>query len=224
MVRHAVQHYGVTALGVTLSAQQAQYAAAQLERDGLSDRGEVRHLDYRDVTETGFDVVSSIGLTEHIGPRNYPAYFEFLRGKLVDGGRLLNHCITRPDNTRPGAPERGFINRYVFPDGQLTGSGDIVRAAENAGLEVRHHENLRDHYAMTCRDWCANLSKNWDDAVAEAGLGTARVWGLYLAGSRLSFERNRIQLHQVLMVRTPRDGRSGFGLETLWPDSLPVGA
>ncbi len=220
MVRHAVRHYGVTALGVTLSEQQARYAAARLEREGLSDRGQVRHLDYRDVTETGFDVVSSIGLTEHVGPKNYPAYFAFLRSKLADGGRLLNHCITRPDNTQPGAPERGFIHRYVFPDGGLTGSGDIVRAAENAGFEVRHHENLRDHYAMTCRDWCANLSKNWDEAVGEAGLGTARVWGLYLAGSRLSFERNRIQLHQVLMAKTDASGVAGFGLETLWPAEL----
>ncbi|MGV1009685.1 MAG: class I SAM-dependent methyltransferase [Dermatophilaceae bacterium] len=217
MVRHAVKHYGVTALGVTLSEQQARYADERLRREGLSDRGEVRHLDYRDVTETGFDAVASIGLTEHVGPSNYPGYFEFLRSKLVDGGRLLNHCITRPDNQHAATVERGFINRYVFPDGGLTGSGDIVRAAENTGFEVRHHENLRDHYALTCRDWCTNLSKNWDEAVAEAGLGTARVWGLYLAGSRLSFERNRIQLHQVLMARTDTNGRAGFSLDSLWP-------
>ncbi len=218
MVAHAVRHYGVSALGVTLSTQQAAYAAARLQREGLADRAQVRHQDYRDVSEEGFDAVSSIGLTEHIGPRNYPAYFGFLRGKLVDGGRLLNHCITRPDNGHASLPERGFINRYVFPDGGLTGSGDIVTAAENAGLEVRHHENIREHYGMTCRDWCANLSKNWDECVSEAGRGTARVWGLYLAGSRLSFERNRIQLHQVLFARTTGSGRSGFGLATLFPE------
>ncbi|MEI2766295.1 MAG: class I SAM-dependent methyltransferase [Dermatophilaceae bacterium] len=218
MVSHAVRHYGVSALGVTLSAEQARYAADRLAREGIADRAQVRHLDYRDVTESGFDAVSSIGLTEHIGPRNYGDYFAFLRQRLAEGGRLLNHCITRPDNRHAGAPERGFINRYVFPDGELTGSGDIVRAAEDVGLEVRHHENLREHYALTCRDWCANLSKHWDESVAEVGRGTARVWGLYLAGSRLSFERNRIQLHQVLMVRTPTSGRAGFGLGTLWPE------
>ncbi len=221
MVSHAVRHYGVTALGVTLSREQAAYAAARLEREGLSGRAEVRHLDYRDVTEDGFDAVSSIGLTEHIGPKNYPAYFRFLRTRLRDGGRLLNHCITRPHNLTPGIPHRGFINRYVFPDGGLTGSGDIVRAAEDEGLEVRHHENLREHYALTCADWCANLSKNWDECVAEAGRGTARVWGLYLAGSRLSFERNRIQLHQVLMARTTDGGRSSFGLAALFPEQAP---
>jgi cyclopropane-fatty-acyl-phospholipid synthase len=216
MVRHAVRNYGVRALGVTLSAAQARYAADRLAAEGLSGVAEIRHLDYRDVTESGFDAVSSIGLTEHIGPKNYPAYFRFLRSRLAPGGRLLNHCITRPDNQHPGIPERGFINRYVFPDGGLTGSGAIVRAAEDEGLEVRHHENLREHYALTCRDWCSNLSKNWDEAVAEAGRNTARVWGLYLAGSRLAFERNRIQLHQVLLTNTGHEGHSGFGLATLF--------
>jgi cyclopropane-fatty-acyl-phospholipid synthase len=216
MVRHAVLHYGVTAIGVTLSREQAEWGAARLEREGLAGLGEVRHGDYRDVVEDDFDAVSSIGLTEHIGVSNYPSYFRFLRSRLRDEGRLLNHCITRPDNEHPGVPSRGFINRYVFPDGGLTGSGDIVRVMENEGLEVRHHENLREHYAMTTRDWCQNLSDHWTEAVAEVGLGVARVWGLYLAGSRLSFERNRIQLHQVLASKTSSNGVSGFGLRPTW--------
>jgi Cyclopropane fatty acid synthase and related methyltransferases len=212
MVRHAVTHYGVTALGVTLSSEQAAWASEAIRRDGLEGRAEVRHADYRDVTERGFDAVSSIGLTEHIGVRNYPAYFRFLRSRLRDEGRLLNHCITRPDNQHPGLPTRGFINRYVFPDGELTGSGDIVRVMENEGLEVKHHENLREHYALTLAGWNANLAKNWDDCVALAGLGRARVWGLYMAGSRLGFEDNGIQLHQVLATRTSEAGAAGYPL------------
>ncbi len=222
MVSHAVRHYGVTALGVTLSAEQARYAARRLAAEGLAGRAQIRRLDYRDVPETGFDAVSSIGLTEHVGPRRYGQYFAFLHSRLVDGGRLLNHCITRPDNGHVTIPERGFINRYVFPDAGLTGSGDIVVAAENSGLEVRHQENLREHYALTCRDWCANLSANWAECVRLGGLVTARVWGLYLAGSRLSFQRNRIQLHQVLLTRTAPGGRSGFGLDVLYPERLTV--
>lgn len=212
MVRHAVKHYGVTALGVTLSREQATWAQKAIAADGIGDRAEVRFGDYRDVTERGFDAISSIGLTEHIGVKNYPAYFRFLRERLREEGRLLNHCITRPDNQHAGLPARGFINRYVFPDGELTGSGDIVRVMEDEGFEVRHHENLREHYARTCAAWNANLAKHWEECVELAGLGRARVWGLYLAGSRLAFERNEIQLHQVLGSRTSSAGVSGFAL------------
>ncbi len=216
MVRHAVKNYGVTALGVTLSEQQAAWAAKAIAEEGLTGAAEVRHSDYREVRETGFDAVSSIGLTEHIGVKNYPAYFRFLRDRLRDGGRLLNHSITRIDNRHPGIPRAGFINRYVFPDGELTGSGTMVTIMQDEGLEVRHEENLREHYGMTCRDWCRNLSDNWDEAVREVGLGTAKIWALYLAGSRLSFERNRIQLHQILGVKVPDDGNAQFPLRPTW--------
>ena len=213
MVRYAARH-GVRAIGVTLSAQQAEWAQKAIAEEGLGDLAEVRHSDYRDVHESQFDAVSSIGLTEHIGVKQYPAYFGFLREHLRPQGRLLNHCITRHDNrpTETGA----FIDRYVFPDGELTGSGTIITAAQDAGLEVMHEENLRVHYAMTLRDWCRNLVENWDAAVAEVGEGTARVWGLYMAGSRLAFERNEIQLHQVLAVRTDDEGGDGFPLRPSW--------
>lgn len=214
MVRHAAREYGVKALGVTLSREQASWAKEAIDRDGLGDLAEVRHSDYREVLETDFDAVSSIGLLEHVGVRNYPAYFSFLRERLRPEGRLLNHCITRHDNavTETGA----FIDRYVFPDGELTGSGTIIATAQDAGLEVVHEENLRRHYAMTLRDWCANLVEHWDECVAEVGEGTARVWGLYMAGSRLGFERNEIQLHQVLAVRTGDDGSDGLPLRPTW--------
>src|SRR5689334_14088419 len=174
MVRHAAEHYGVKALGVTLSKEQADWGQLRIKEQGLEDLAEVRFMDYRDVTESDFDAVSSIGLTEHIGVRNYPAYFSFLQDKLVPGGRLLNHCITRPHNrpTTTGA----FIDRYIFPDGELTGSGRIITEIQDVGLEVRHEENLREHYALTCRAWARNLRDNWDECVGEAGEETARVW------------------------------------------------
>lgn len=205
MVRYAARR-GVHATGVTLSTEQASWAEEAIADEGLTGLAEVRHCDYRDVVEKDFDAVSSIGLLEHVGVRNYPAYFAFLQSRLRPGGLLLNHCITRPDNrSEPSA--RGFIDRYVFPDGELTGSGRILTAAQDTGLEVLHEENLRPHYALTLRDWCANLVAHWDEAVAEVGLGTAKVWGLYMAGSRLAFESNGIQLHQVLAVRP--DDRAG---------------
>lgn len=207
MVRYAARH-GVNALGVTLSAEQARWARDAIADEGLSDLAEVRHGDYRDIVEDGFDAVSSIGLTEHIGVHNYPSYFGFLKSKMRPGALLLNHCITRHDN-RTGAAAGGFIDRYVFPDGELTGSGRIITEIQDVGLEVMHEENLRNHYAMTLRDWCANLVEHWDEAVAEVGLPTAKVWGLYMAGSRLGFETNVIQLHQVLAVKLDEQGKDG---------------
>jgi cyclopropane-fatty-acyl-phospholipid synthase len=214
MVRHAAREYGVKALGVTLSLEQAQWAKEAIDREGLGDLAEVRHLDYRDVVENGFDAVSSIGLTEHIGVRNYPSYFAHLRDRLKPGGRLLNHCITRPHNRRQ---ETGaFIDRYVFPDGELIGSGTIITAAQDAGLEVQHSENIRMHYASTLRDWNRNLVENWDECVAEVGEGTARVWGLYIAGSRIGFERDEVELHHVLATRNHEGGRSDFPMRPDW--------
>jgi cyclopropane-fatty-acyl-phospholipid synthase len=199
MVRYAARR-GVHALGVTLSHEQAGWAQRAIADEGL-EHAEVRYGDYRDIVETGFDAVSSIGLLEHIGVRNYPAYFRFLCSRIRPGGLLLNHCITRSDNkTEPAA--RGFIDRYVFPDGELTGSGRIITEAQDAGLEVLHEENLRPHYALTLRDWCANLVEHWDEAVSEIGLPAAKVWGLYMAGSRLAFESGGIELHHVLAVNS----------------------
>ena len=109
-----------------------------------------------------------------------------------------------------------FIDRYVFPDGELIGSGRIITAAQDVGLEVMHEENLREHYALTLAQWCRNLVEHWDECVAEVGEGTARVWGLYMAGSRLGFERNEIQLHQVLAQRPHDDGSSGLSLRPWW--------
>ncbi len=215
MVMHAAKHYGVRALGVTLSANQAEWAQKRIAQEGLSDVAEVRHLDYRDVKEGDFDAVSSIGLTEHIGDANLPSYFQFLYGKLRTGGRLLNHCITRHDN-RQAARTESFINRYVFPDGELLGPGRIITEMNDTGFEVRHEENLREHYALTLAAWCANLEKHWDEAVREVGPQKARVWRLYMAGSRLGFDRNEIQLHQVLGVKLDAHGRSFMPYRPTW--------
>lgn len=211
MVMYAAEHYGVRALGVTLSRQQAEWAQKSIAERGLADRAEVRFLDYRDVPEGRFDAISSIGLTEHIGRRQLGSYFTRLADKLRPEGRLLNHCITRP-TTRERARAGGFIDRYVFPDGELLGVGRIVSSMQNHGLEPRHAENLREHYAMTCRDWGDNLEANWQEAVAEVGLRRARVWQLYIAASRVGFDINNIQLHQVLGVKLGSGGSSGFPL------------
>jgi len=216
MVMHAARKYRVRALGVTLSEQQAVWAQRAIKEAGLEDLAEVRRQDYREVAEADFDAISSIGLTEHVGKAQLPGYFGFLYGKLNPGGRLLNHCITRPDNRGPARVTDGFIYRYVFPDGELEGPGHLVSQMHDAGFEVRHEENLREHYARTLAAWCANLDEHWDEAVAEVGEPKARVWRLYMAGSRLGFERNQIQLHQILGVKLGARGEAGMPLRPDW--------
>jgi cyclopropane-fatty-acyl-phospholipid synthase len=213
MVRYAARR-GVRALGATLSAEQVAWAQQTIADEGLSELAEVRHCDYRDVSETGFDAVSSIGMTEHIGVKNYPAYFGFLKSKLRTGGLLLNHCITTADNSTYKGD--AFTDRYVFPDGEITGVGRVITEIQKTGFEVLHEEDFRLHYAKTLRGWCQNLVDHWDEAVAEVGLGRAKVWGLYMAASVLGFERNQCQLHHVLAANVDKRGEEDLPLRPWW--------
>jgi cyclopropane-fatty-acyl-phospholipid synthase len=216
MVLHAVKNYGVQAIGVTLSEQQAIWGQDAIKEAGLEGSAQIRFCDYRDVTETDVDAISSIGLTEHIGRAHYPAYFSFLNDKLKPEGRMLNHTITRPGDTEPTHYRKSFINRYVFPDGELSAPGVIMNAFNDSGFEIRHGENLREHYALTLKHWCQNLEDHWEEAVTEVGLGTARVWRLYMAASRMGFEMNTIQLHQMLGVKLGPRGKSGMPLRAVF--------
>jgi cyclopropane-fatty-acyl-phospholipid synthase len=127
----------------------------------------------------------------------------------------VNHAITRPQGKGAGMDPDGFVNRYVFPDGELLELGQIISAMHKVGLEVRHAETLREHYARTLRHWVSNLEQNWDEAVAEVGTARARIWRLYMAGSSLAFANNDIQVQQVLAVR-PDGGKSGMALRPDW--------
>ncbi|MBK9178147.1 MAG: class I SAM-dependent methyltransferase [Acidimicrobiales bacterium] len=215
MVLHAARHHGVEAVGITLSARQAELAAARIRDAGLTGRCEVRHQDYREVADGPYDAISSIGMFEHVGLARLGEYLARLHGLLRPEGRLLNHGIARPADTRPRLARRGFVNRYVFPDGELHEVGAVVSAIQQAGFEARHVESLREHYALTLRRWVANLERSWEQAVAEVGAGRARVWRLYLAGSAANFETGRYQIHQVLAVR-PAAGRGGLPLRPSW--------
>jgi cyclopropane-fatty-acyl-phospholipid synthase len=128
---------------------------------------------------------------------------------------MLNYTITRPSNLHRHRTGR-FINRYVFPDGELQGLGTVIAAMHDGGLEVRYEESLREHYSMTLRAWGENLERHWDQAVAEVGEQRARVWRLYMAISRIGFDLNHIQIHQILGVKVSSRGRSGMGLRPSW--------
>ncbi|MGW3039910.1 class I SAM-dependent methyltransferase [Kitasatospora sp. NPDC001159] len=211
LLLHAAEHYGVTAVGVSISKEQVALARARVEEAGLADRVEVRLQDYREITDGPFDAISSVGMAEHVGSEQYRAYAEGLYRLLAPGGRLLNHQIARrPDY--PGEPHRTspFINRYVFPDGELSPVGSTVARLEEAGFEVRDVEALREHYALTLREWVANLEAHWTEAVRLVGRGRARVWRLYMAASALAFEQNRIGVNQVLAARSTEEGAAGL--------------
>jgi cyclopropane-fatty-acyl-phospholipid synthase len=215
MVLHAAREYGVRAVGITLSEEQATFARKRIADAGLADRIEIRVQDYREIKDEPFDAISSIGMAEHVGRAQYAEYASALYDLLTPGGRLLNHQIAR----RPLADEETyrvdeFIDRYVFPDGELAPVGRTAGQLEEAGFEVRDVEAIREHYALTLRSWVANLEARWDEAVRLTSAGRARVWRLYMAASALSFERNRIGVNQVLAIRTPESGASGVPLRT----------
>ncbi|MEP7180203.1 MAG: cyclopropane-fatty-acyl-phospholipid synthase family protein, partial [Pseudonocardiales bacterium] len=179
---HAARTFGAQVVGVTISHEQAAYATKRMAEEGVSDLVDIRVQDYRDVRDGPFDAISSIGMAEHVGLTMLPVYAAGLFALLRPGGRLLNHAISR----RPGEPtafsKTSFIDRYVFPDGELLPVAMMIEAIEGAGFEVRDVESLREHYALTLRAWVANLEAGWDDAVAAASAARARIWRLYMAG------------------------------------------
>jgi cyclopropane-fatty-acyl-phospholipid synthase len=231
---HAARHYGVGVVGVTLSEPQRAYATEQARLSGVSDLVEFRLQDFRDITDGPFDAISSIGMSEHVGRKSLPQYTQLMWDLLKPGGRFLNHAIGKPVShdvdpqpTRtselnrqvqialglrgPSKVNSAFINRYVFPDGELHEVGTMVSMFQAHGFEVRHVESLREHYALTLRRWVDNLVKRFDEAEEEVGAERARVWRLYMSGSAVGFERHHLEIHQVLNVR-PAEGRSGLSL------------
>lgn len=197
---HAAARYGVSVVGVTLSTEQAVLARKRAADAGLTDRVEIRVQDYRDVGDGPFDAISSIGMSEHVGRAQTPAYAAALFGLLRPGGRLLNHAISW--NAGPTSPDPdSFIPRYVFPDGEMISLGEMVSALETARFEVLDVEALRRHYALTLRAWVSRLEQNWEQAVRLAGEGRARVWRLYMAASAIGFENGLTGVNQVLVRR-----------------------
>jgi cyclopropane-fatty-acyl-phospholipid synthase len=208
---HAAQHYGVTAVGVTLSAQQRAFGMARVAELGLSDKIEIRLQDYREIGDQPFDAVSSIEMGEHVGEHNYPVYAAQLHRLLKPQGRLLLQQMSRGSagaNTAPGGGD--FMERYVAPDMFMRPLGSTLNVLEAAGLEVADVHSLREHYVWTVRPWLDTLQDRRAEAVALVGEEQWRVWLLYLAGASLAFAENRMGVHQVLAVRPDADGRSGL--------------
>jgi len=201
LVLWAAEHYRVRALGVTLSENQYRYAQSQIEERGLQDLCEVRLLDYRDVPEDEpFDKIASVGMFEHVGRKNLPAYFAKIGRLLRPGGLLMNHGITlnAPDQAELGSGIGQFIDAYVFPGGELVHISHAIEQMSAQGLECHDVESLRPHYARTLWHWVERLEANADAARALAGERLFRIWRIYMAGSAHAFERGWMSVYQVL--------------------------
>jgi cyclopropane-fatty-acyl-phospholipid synthase len=209
LVRYAAAHYGVRAVGVTLSEPQAQYAQEQIRADGLQGRAEVRVADYREIADKPFDKLVSVGMFEHVGRARLPEYFRKAWDLLRPGGLFLNHGIAaRPSivirRTRALGPT--FMQAHVFPDGELEPIADTLVAAEAVGFEVRDVENLREHYAQTLRLWRRALEAGARRAVDLVGEGRYRTWRLFLAASAQGFASGRTEVFQALLARPDASG------------------
>ena len=197
---------GAYATGITLSRRQHEEANRRIAALGLGDLARVELLDYRDVREE-YDAIASVGMIEHVGRERYAEYFGTAYRALRGGGLFLNHGIVSQARDGKGFRAGGdFVGRYVFPDGDLANVDTAIRAAENAGFEVRDVENLREHYARTLRAWVRNLESHWDAAVDTTDLSTARIWRLYMAGSARGFARAEMGLMQTLLAKRRPDG------------------
>ncbi|MHB1093940.1 class I SAM-dependent methyltransferase [Thiobacillus sp.] len=205
LIRWAAVHYGVTAHGITLSRNQYEYCLRQIAERGLQGRVGVELRDYRDVAgDAQFDKIVSVGMFEHVGIRNLPLYFGTARRLLKPGGLFLNHGITHDSEGWRKSVSTQFINRYVFPDGELDTVSNAQRAMERSGFEILDVEALRPHYALTLRHWVRRLEAGREEALRHVSEPSYRVWRLYMAACALAFEAGDAGVYQILAGKRAR--------------------
>lgn len=214
LIRYAAINYGVKAHGITLSQEQHDYAKAKIDELGLSDQVSVEICDYADHQGT-YDKISSIGMSEHIGIANYPRYFNKINSMLRDRGIVLNHAIARrakksKREARKIRPERAFILKYIFPGSELVPVGMTTDFLECSGFEVHDVESWREHYALTLKHWCENLSNNKDEAIRLVGPERYRLWVAYMCGGSVGFTAGSIKIFQVVATKRASKGLSGM--------------
>jgi cyclopropane-fatty-acyl-phospholipid synthase len=199
LVIRAAQKYGARCVGVTLSERQTELARERVAKLGLQDKIEIRLQDYRDV-EGEFDRITSVGMFEHVGVQHLPEYFSRVRKLLAPGGVVMNHGITTTDIDNGSTPYGGgeFIDKYVFPHGELAHLSTVIRTMQQGGLEVRDVENLRRHYAKTCATWTENFENNADRIRTLTDPKRFRIWHVYLAGCAYAFAHDWISLYQIV--------------------------
>lgn len=199
LVCWAAREFGARAHGITLSERQLDYARSRIRDEGLEGQVTVELLDYRDLPgEATFDKVTSVGMFEHVGLKNLPAYYAAVSRVLAPGGLFLNHGITHDQEGWKRTVATEFINRYVFPDGELDCVSNIQLGMERGGFEIHDVEGLRPHYALTLRHWVDRLERHREAAIALVGEPAFRVWRLYMAACAIEFEAGGTGIYQIL--------------------------
>ena len=219
LLMRAAQCYGVDATGITLSENQFRLATERIRAAGLQDRCRVLLQDYRDHLQEGFyDKIASVGMFEHVGLKNLPTYFGAVQRLLRERGLFLNHGITSSDtkSRTVGMGAGEFIERYVFPKGELPHLHRVVHDMSGQDLEVHDVECLRPHYVMTLEHWSANFERRMAQAVAASSERTARIWRIYLAGCAHAFEQRWISIYQILASKQTKPGRAELPLTRDW--------
>lgn len=209
LIFHAVESYGAKALGITLSQEQFTYVQSEIERRKLGGRCTVALADYRELEEAqAFDKIASVGMFEHVGRENFPAYCQKIFRLLKPGGLVMNHGITaaQPDARGLGSGIARFVEDYVFPGGELLHVSEVARHMAEAGLELRDAECLRPHYAQTLWHWVRRLELNDARARDLVGEKTYRIWRVYMAGSAHAFQRGWLSIFQLLGGKPLADG------------------
>ncbi|MEX2176819.1 MAG: cyclopropane-fatty-acyl-phospholipid synthase family protein [Pirellulaceae bacterium] len=212
LVCHAARNYGVRAHGVTLSQTQFDFATEKVCRLGLESQVRIELRDYSTL-DGQYDKISSIGMYEHVGIKNYPVYFDKINSLLRDRGILLNHGITRPakrskSRFRRIRPEQRLILKYIFPGGELDHIGHTCESLETCRFEVHDVEDWREHYYLTTRHWCQRLAARKDEAIELVGPERYRLWALYLAGVSFAFYDNSARIYQVVASKHAKKGRA----------------
>jgi cyclopropane-fatty-acyl-phospholipid synthase len=215
LILWAARHYEVTALGITLSEEQHAYASARIREFGLEGRCEVCLMDYRDVQEDiSYDKIASVGMFEHVGKRNLPAYFRKISRLLKPGGMVMNHGITTNslEDAELGSGIGDFVEEYVFPGGELVHVSRVLAEMAGQGLEPWDAECLRPHYAKTLWEWVGRLESKQDEARRIVGEKMYRIWRIYMAGSAHAFDRGWISIFQILATKPLQDGSVPYPL------------
>jgi cyclopropane-fatty-acyl-phospholipid synthase len=209
LVIHAVQHYGVKAVGITLSRRQVDLANERIRQAGIAVNARVEYLDYRQIDQPeAFDKLVSVGMFEHVGEKKLAEYFQQAWRLLRPGGVFLNHGIAL-GGPRPG--RTAFARRYVFPDGDIVPLTTTLPIVASVGFEIRDVESLREHYALTLSRWIERLEAHHEEACQATDEATYRTWRLYMAGAAEGFQGGVYNIYQTLLVK-PDHGRSGLSL------------